>query len=156
MVVLLDHFGSGLNFPLSRFMEAVMEFYQIQLTHLGATSVTFLAVFVHMCKAFLARRLELDVFCHFFKIMKAEGGVYEVCSFYFFPRRTLVEIFPDFPIRRTRNTPATRWALADMDAMVIPFRNFKAAPTANGALRRPSMIPSSRWKSQLLVYGFVC
>lgn len=54
--MLLYHFGSGQNFPLSSFVEVLLEFCLMQLTHLMPTTITFLAVFMHLCETFLGWR----------------------------------------------------------------------------------------------------
>ena len=53
VMVQLDHFQCGLNFPLSKFMLEVLVFYKIKLIHVATNLVLFLAIFVHLCEAYL-------------------------------------------------------------------------------------------------------
>ena len=59
-----------MNFPLSKFLLEVLKFYKIQLIHLALNSVLFLAIFVHLCEAFLGTMPSLALLRYFFILKK--------------------------------------------------------------------------------------
>lgn len=52
-VVLASFFARGLGLPICRFVKGLLRFYSIDLIHLNSNSILQLAIFIHLCEAFL-------------------------------------------------------------------------------------------------------
>jgi hypothetical protein len=55
-----------LALPTSDFFRGLLFHYGIQLHHLNPNSILHIAIFVHLCEAFLGIELYFDLFCHLF------------------------------------------------------------------------------------------
>ena len=65
-VVFSSHLARGLALPVSPFLREFLDFYGLQLHHLGAHSITLLSCFVTLCEAYLGLWLCMELFCMFF------------------------------------------------------------------------------------------
>jgi hypothetical protein len=52
-VVYVPFLIRGLALPISPFFHSLLDFYDLNLTHLNPNSILQVTIFVHMCKAFL-------------------------------------------------------------------------------------------------------
>jgi hypothetical protein len=52
-VVYIPFLIRGLAFPISPFFRGLLDFYELNLTHLNPNSILQVAIFVHLCEAFL-------------------------------------------------------------------------------------------------------
>lgn len=57
---------AGLLPPFSDFFLAVLEHYQVRMLHLHPNAVLTLAIFTHLCEAFVGVMPSLELFRHFF------------------------------------------------------------------------------------------
>lgn len=53
IVVFTHFFYSGFALPISNFFRGLLDFYGINIYHLNPNSILHIAVFIHLCKAFL-------------------------------------------------------------------------------------------------------
>ena len=65
-VVFSSHLVRGLALPASPFLREFLDFYGLQLHHLGANSITFISAFVTFCEAYLGLWPCMELFCMFF------------------------------------------------------------------------------------------
>ena len=129
VVVQLDHFQCGLNFPLSKFMLEVLDFYKVQLIHLAPNSVLFLDIFVHLCEAYLGTMLSFALLCHYFimkKTVKDKLQVASSCSLLLGNNKSKEYI--DTPSRNSCMPPSARWAIARRGSTEPEFQNVTAVP----------------------------
>jgi hypothetical protein len=54
IVVLSFFLSRGFELPSSEFLHGLLHHYQIELVHLHPNSILQIAIFVHLCEAFLA------------------------------------------------------------------------------------------------------
>jgi preprotein translocase subunit Sec61beta len=52
-VVYVSFLIHGLALPISPFFRGLLDFYDLNLTHLNPNSILQVAIFVHLCEAFL-------------------------------------------------------------------------------------------------------
>ena len=52
-VILAPFFIRGLGLPICSFVRGLLRFYSIDLTHLNPNSILQIAIFIHLCEAFL-------------------------------------------------------------------------------------------------------
>jgi hypothetical protein len=53
-LLFMSHFlSAGLLFPSPLFFRGLLDFYELNLTHFNPNSVLQVAIFVHLCEAFL-------------------------------------------------------------------------------------------------------
>jgi hypothetical protein len=53
VVVFVPFLIRGLAFPVSPFFRGLLDFYDLNLTHLNPNSILQVAIFIHLCEAFL-------------------------------------------------------------------------------------------------------
>jgi hypothetical protein len=53
IVVLSSFFRCGFSLPTCEFLHGLLHHYKIELVHLNPNSILQIAIFVHLCKAFL-------------------------------------------------------------------------------------------------------
>ena len=68
--------------PYSPFLEAVLEFYQIQLLHLHPNSVLILSIFAYLCEAYLGVRPSVALFRNFYSLRCTAAGERTGCVFF--------------------------------------------------------------------------
>ena len=65
---------SGLNFPMSRFLKTVLDFYGIMLAELSPNSILMLSSFAFFCEMFVGVRANLCLWRHFFSLRSSGQG----------------------------------------------------------------------------------
>jgi hypothetical protein len=66
-IILFQHFVErGLALPASDFFRGLLYFNGLQLHHLNPNSIAHLAIFVHLCEAFLGTEPHFALFCYLF------------------------------------------------------------------------------------------
>ena len=60
--------GGGLAVPTSNFFRGLLHFWGIQLHHLTPNSILHIAIFTHLCQAFLGIKSYFKFFHHFFLV----------------------------------------------------------------------------------------
>ena len=65
-VIFCDFVERGLAVPVSDFLQALLQFWGIQLHHLTPQSILHLSIFTHLCEAFLGVLPHFHLFQHFF------------------------------------------------------------------------------------------
>ena len=73
-VVFSSHMAKGLALPASSFLREFLEFYSLQLHHLGANSITLLSCFVTLREAYLGIWPCMEVFVIFFFLRAQTSG----------------------------------------------------------------------------------
>lgn len=58
----------GLGLPLCPFMKQILSFYELDLVHFPPNAITSIAIFVHLCEAFLGIPPQLELFRHLYRI----------------------------------------------------------------------------------------
>lgn len=53
VIVFTSFFVRGLGLPICSFVWGLLDFYSMNLTHLNPNYVLQIAIFIHLCKAFL-------------------------------------------------------------------------------------------------------
>jgi hypothetical protein len=67
--VLFQHFiERGLALPTSNFFRGLLYNYGLQLHHLNPNSIAHIAIFVHLCEAFLGIEPHFTLFCYLFRL----------------------------------------------------------------------------------------
>ena len=129
VVVQLDHFQCGLNFPLSKFLLEVLKFYRIQLIHLTPNSVLFLAIVVHLCEAFLGTMPNLALLRYFFILKKTlKNKLLVACSYCLQLRNKKLKEYIDVPLCDSCGSPSAWSAITGRGPTELKFRNVAAAP----------------------------
>ena len=67
-LILLDHISCGISFPLSQFVVDVLNHFNIQLYHLSPNSISYLAIFAHLCRSRLGEEPILYLFLHYYQL----------------------------------------------------------------------------------------
>ena len=62
IVAFIPYFERGLGLPCSAFFSGLLHYYRIQLHHLTPDSILHIAIFVHLCEAFLGIYPHFDLF----------------------------------------------------------------------------------------------
>jgi hypothetical protein len=65
---------SGLNFPMSRFLKTVLDFYEIKLAELSSNSILMLSSFTFFCEMFMGVRANLHLWRNFFSLRSSGQG----------------------------------------------------------------------------------
>jgi hypothetical protein len=66
IVVLTSFFQCGFSLATRKFHRGLLHHYQIELVHLNSNSILQIAIFVHLCEAFLAIHPNFPLFKHYF------------------------------------------------------------------------------------------
>lgn len=66
IVVFKDFFIRGLGLPTSEFFRRVLDFYGLELVNLNPNSILHMAIFAHLCEAFLGIHPHFLLFRYFF------------------------------------------------------------------------------------------
>jgi hypothetical protein len=74
-VVFLTHIERGFGVPLGDFLRGLLHFYRIELVHLAPNSITIIATFIHLYKAYLGITPHFHLWRHFFELKKTGKGV---------------------------------------------------------------------------------
>jgi hypothetical protein len=74
IVVLSSFFQHGFGLPTCEFLHGLLHHYEIELVHLSPNSILQIAVFVHLCEAFLNVPLNFPLFKSYF-LMKYQPSV---------------------------------------------------------------------------------
>jgi hypothetical protein len=72
IVVFSSSFQHGFNLPSYDFLCELLDHYQIELVHLNPNSILWIAVFIHLCEAFLGILLNFPLFKNYFPEIPAE------------------------------------------------------------------------------------
>ncbi|KAE8817730.1 hypothetical protein D1007_04592 [Hordeum vulgare] len=75
----LHNVSAGLVPPFSRFFNAFLNHYGIQVLHLQPNSVLLLSVFAFYCEAFVGVRTSVALFRHFFSVRRHDGAHSSTC-----------------------------------------------------------------------------
>ena len=67
-VIFLTHFERRLGLPVSTFFRAFLEFFGLQLHHLGAGAIVQLSGFVTLCEGYLGVEPTIDLWARFFSL----------------------------------------------------------------------------------------
>jgi hypothetical protein len=67
-IVYSSFFERGLGLPASKFLRGLLYYYRIQLVHLNPKGLSQIALFVHMCEAFLGIDPHFQLFRYFFRL----------------------------------------------------------------------------------------
>lgn len=59
-------FYSAFNLPTSTFFCGIFDIYRIRIYYLNLNSILHIAIFIHMCEAFLGIRPHFSLFCRIF------------------------------------------------------------------------------------------
>ena len=135
---------AGLVPPFSDFLLAILEVYQIQLLHLHPNSILILAIFAHLCEAYIGIRPSVALFRSFYALRRTAAGERLGCvSFRIAPARSEVYI----PIAWDGDE-----AITQVTKKVDGFRMrwlFVDAKRTNPLLEVPEGPPTkwARWKS---------
>ncbi len=68
IVVFTSFFYCGFSLPTSEFFRGILEYYGLQIFHLNPNSVLHIAIFIHVCEAFLGIIPHFDLFRHMFYV----------------------------------------------------------------------------------------
>ena len=97
---------AGLVSLYSPFLEAVLEFYQIQLIHLHANSILILSIFAYLCEAYLGVYPSMSLFKSFYALRSSAPLEQSGCvSFRIVDGRGESAS----PCRGTGTSPSRRW-----------------------------------------------
>jgi hypothetical protein len=66
LVVLTSFFQRGFGLPTCEFLRGLLHHYEIELVHLNPNSIFQIAIFVHLCEAFLGVPLNFSLFKSYF------------------------------------------------------------------------------------------
>jgi hypothetical protein len=66
IVVFASFFQRGFELPVCDFLRGLLDHYQIELVHLNPNSIFHIAVFVHLCKAYLGIPPNFPLFKNYF------------------------------------------------------------------------------------------
>jgi hypothetical protein len=81
-IIFYGHAQMGLNFPLSPFLKAVLDFYGVKVNDLTPNSMLMLATFAYLCEAFVGVPPSVTLWRHFFTLQaKGKGQVFGGLSF---------------------------------------------------------------------------
>ena len=87
--IFLHTLYAGLVPPFSDFLLAILEVYQIQLLHLHPNSILILAIFAHLCEAYIGIRPSVALFRSFYSLRSTAPGERLSCvSFRIAPARS--------------------------------------------------------------------
>lgn len=78
-LIFVIFFATGLVPPFSSFFWAVLEHFQVHMLHLHPNAVLVLAMFAHLCKAFVGAVPSLQLFRHFFSMHLISGDQISRC-----------------------------------------------------------------------------
>jgi hypothetical protein len=79
-VVFIAHIEHGFGVPVGDILRGLLQFYRAELVHLAPNSITIIATFIHLCKAFLSITPHFHLWRHFFELKKTDKGVVAVAS----------------------------------------------------------------------------
>ena len=65
-VVFTSHFARGFGLPASTFLRSFLDYYHLQLHHLGANAIMLLAAFATFCEGYLGVRPSIGLWVWFF------------------------------------------------------------------------------------------
>ena len=68
-VIFCDFVERGLAVPVSEFLQALLQFWGIQLHHLTPQSILHLFIFTHFCEVFLGMFPHFHLFQYFFTLV---------------------------------------------------------------------------------------
>jgi hypothetical protein len=66
IVVFFPFFQRGFGLPSCDFLRELLDHYQIELVHLNPNSILQIAIFIHLCEAFLRISPNFPLFKHYF------------------------------------------------------------------------------------------
>jgi hypothetical protein len=66
IVVFSSFFQCGFGLPACAFLQGLLDHYQIELVHLNPNSILQIAIFVHLCEAFLGISPNFPLFKKYF------------------------------------------------------------------------------------------
>lgn len=75
MVVFAPFFECGFGIPCGDFFRGLLDYYQIELVHLNLNSILDIAVFIHLCEAYLGIPPHFDLWHYLYqlKLMSTKG-----------------------------------------------------------------------------------
>jgi hypothetical protein len=65
-IVVFSSFHHGFGLPACDFLHGILDYYQIELVHLNPIYILQIAVFVHLCEAFLGIPPNFPLFKNYF------------------------------------------------------------------------------------------
>jgi hypothetical protein len=81
-VIFITHIERGFSVPAGDFLRGLLHFYRIELVHLAPNSITIIAIFSHLCEAYIGITPHFHLWRHFFELKKT-GKVVVVGSVIF-------------------------------------------------------------------------
>ena len=81
-IIFYGHAQMGVNFPLSTFLKAVLDFYGVKVNDLTPNSMLMLSTFAYLCEAFVGVPSSVFLWRHFFILQaKGKGAPFDSLSF---------------------------------------------------------------------------
>lgn len=124
-VVLFEmFFQAGLGLPICDFLQGILYFYLIELYNLNPNSILQIAIFVHLCEAFLGIEPHYDLFRHVFhlKTQKRKNKLRLVGGCGFQARIGAKSCYLTTLLKSSQGSWSTEWFyLADPESSLAPF-----------------------------------
>lgn len=120
--VYASFFERGLGLPASKFLRGLLHFYNIELVHLTPNGITHIALFVHLCEAFLGIDPHFQLFRYFFRLKpNPKSANPSVCGGAGFQlRQSTKKHYFDVPLKDPVRTWRSEWfVIGDMAQLLV-------------------------------------
>jgi hypothetical protein len=108
--------SAGSASPRATSFAGLLQFYCIELVHLAPNSITIIATFIHLCRAYLSIAPHFHLWRHFFKLKKTGKGVV-VGSVSFMLRRNMKSEYIDLTLPDNTTGWKQGWFYLDSPAL---------------------------------------
>lgn len=123
MPVFTWYFLRGLGLPICSFLKGLLHYYSLELPHLNPNSILQIAVFMHLCEAFLgiAPHFNLWRYLYLCKHQIREGSHQHVGGAGFQLRDHRKSVYLDLPLPQTNKDWTDKWfVMENIDHSVPP------------------------------------
>jgi hypothetical protein len=120
-VIFIAHIDRRFSVPAGDFLRGLLQFYCIELVYLAPNSITIIATFIHLCRAYLSIAPHFHLWRHFFKLKKTGKGVV-VGSVSFMLRRNMKSEYIDLTLPDNTTGWKQGWFYLDNPALALRSR----------------------------------